>query len=102
MVPARRVGPRNGATDMMRADTTRTNSLWHEDGTPLANVRHLTPAQLLELGIAQLVYLRQGTVDGEAAYAIHAADGSAVAVVEDIELAIELVAEHGLIFATVH
>ena len=87
---------------MMRADTAHTDPLWHEDGTPLANIRHITPAQLRELGIAQLVYLRQGVVDGETAYAIHAADGSAVAVVEDVEVAIELVAEHGLIFATVH
>ena len=87
---------------MMRADTADTDPLWHEDGTPLANVRQITPAQLLELGIAQLVYLREGMVDGETAYAIHAADGSAVAVVEDVEVAIELVAENGLSFATVH
>ena len=87
---------------MMPVDTANTDPLWHEDGTPLVRVRQLTPAQLLELGIAQLVYLRQGMVDGETAYAIHAADGSAVAVVEDVEVAVELVAEHGLTFATVH
>jgi hypothetical protein len=87
---------------MMPADTAHTDPLWHEDGTPLVRVRQITLAQLRELGIAQLVYLREGTVDGETAYAIHAADGSAVAVVEDIEVAIELVAEHGLTFATVH
>jgi len=87
---------------MMPADTAHADPLWQEDGTPLATVRQITPAQLRELGIAQLVYLRQGTVDGETAYAIHAADGSAVAVVDNIEVAIEVVAEHGLTFATVH
>jgi hypothetical protein len=48
------------------------------------------------------VYLRAGSVDGEAAFAIHAADGTAMAIVEDVELAFELASEHGLLFVTVH
>ena len=87
---------------MLPAETSYPGSIWQEDGTPLADVRQITPAQLRRLGVTQLVYLRKGSVDGETAYVIHAADGSAVAIVEDIDVAIELVAEHGLTFATVH
>jgi hypothetical protein len=64
--------------------------------------RQMTRGQLRQLGVSRLVYLRAGTVDGEAAYAIHAADGTPVAIVEDIELAVELVSEHGMTFVTVH
>jgi hypothetical protein len=87
---------------MLPAESPYTVPIWQEDGTLLTDARQITPAQLRRLGVSQLVYLRQGTVDGETAYAIHAADGSAVAIVEDIDVAIEMVIEHGLIFATVH
>ena len=87
---------------MLPAETSYTVPIWQEDGAPLTDVRQITPAQLLRLGVSQLVYMRQGTVDGETAYAIHAADGSAVAIVEDIDVAIEMVIEHGLTFAAVH
>jgi hypothetical protein len=49
-----------------------------------------------------LVYLRCGTIDGQPAYAIHAADGTAMAVVEDIQVAIELASDHDMTFVAVH
>jgi hypothetical protein len=67
-----------------------------------AEARRMTSGELRQLGVSRLVYLRAGTMNGEAAYAIHAADGTPVAIVEDIGLAIELVAEHGMTFVTVH
>ena len=70
--------------------------------TRIADVRHITEAQLLRLGVHSIVYLRRGTLDGEAAYAIHAADGTRVAIVEDVELALELAAENGMTFVAVH
>ena len=87
---------------MQIAESIDLDPICQEDGAPIVNVRHITPAQLRRLGVARLVYLRRGTVNGETAYAIHAADGSKVAIVEDVDVAVELVAEHGLIFATVH
>ena len=48
------------------------------------------------------VYLRCGTVDGEEAFAVHAADGTAIAVVEDIEVALELAMENNMTFVAVH
>ena len=69
---------------------------------PLAEPRQMTPSQLRELGTPRLVYLRAGLADGEPAFGIYAADGTVLSVVDDIELAIELVAEHGMTFVAVH
>jgi hypothetical protein len=73
-----------------------------DDGTVLTDVRQMTQSQLRCLGVSSMVYLRAGTADGQAAYAIYAADGTAVAVLDDAEVAIELAAEHGLTFVAVH
>ena len=70
--------------------------------TDTASLRCMTEAQLRQLGTSELAYLRAGTVHGQQAYAIHAADGTAMAIVEDVELAVELVAERGMIFVAVH
>ena len=67
-----------------------------------ADLRRMTSGELLQLGVPRLVYLRCGTIDGQPAYAIHAADGTAMAVVEDIEVAIELASEHDMTFVAVH
>ena len=73
-----------------------------EANAAVADVRRMTRAQLRQLGLSRLVYLRAGTMDGQEAFAIHAADGAALAIVEDIELAVELVSEQGMIFVAVH
>ena len=64
--------------------------------------RQMSRAQLRQLGVAKLVYLRSGLRNGQTAFAIHAADGTAMAIVEDIELAVELVSEQGMVFVAVH
>jgi hypothetical protein len=79
-----------------------TDVLAYEEIDLAAEARRMTSGQLLQLGVSRLVYLRAGTIDGETAYAIHAADGTTVGIVEAIDLAIELVAEHGMTFVTVH
>ncbi len=68
----------------------------------VTDVRHMTPAQLQCLGVRSVAYLRAGVLDGQIAYAIHGADGARMAMVEDIDLAIELVSEHGMAFVAVH
>ena len=74
----------------------------HDDDARIADPRRMTRAQLRRLGVPRLVYLRCGTVDGEEAFAVHAADGTAIAVVEDIEVALELAMESNLTFVAVH
>ena len=77
-------------------------SVSHDDGVRIADPRQMTRSQLRRLGLPRLVYLRCGTVDGEEAFAVHAADGTAIAVVEDIEVALELAMEHNMMFVAVH
>jgi hypothetical protein len=72
------------------------------DSLRIADPRQMTRAQLRRLGVPRLVYLRCGTVDGEDAFAVHAADGTAIAVVEDIQLAMELALENNMTFVAVH
>ncbi len=74
----------------------------HEDAARSADPRQMTRAQLRRLGVPRLVYLRCGTVDGQPAYAVHAADGTPIAVVEDIEVAMELAFENNMVFVAVH
>jgi hypothetical protein len=73
-----------------------------EDAVWIADPRQMTRAQLRRLGMPRMVYLRCGTVDGQAAFAVHAADGTALAVVEDVETAIELATENHMVFVAVH
>ncbi len=81
-------------------NTPETNR--SEEAGRVADPRQMTRAQLRGLGVPRLVYLRCGTVDGGAAYAIHAADGTALAVVDDIEVAMELALENNMTFVPVH
>ena len=78
------------------------DSLSRDDAMQLADPRQMTRAQLRRLGVPRLVYLRCGIVDGQKAYAVHAADGTAIAVVDDVEIAVELVSDNHMIFVAVH
>ena len=65
-------------------------------------LRQMTPEQLLHLGTRQVVYLRSGMCDGEPAFVLHGADGAPLVMAGDVETAVEIAAEHGLAFVTVH
>jgi hypothetical protein len=78
------------------------DSLSRDDAMQLADPRQMTRAQLRRLGVPRLVYLRCGMVDCQKAYAVHAADGTAIAVVDDVEVAVELVSDNHMIFVAVH
>ena len=66
------------------------------------DIRHMTSAEFRRLGVRSVVYLRAGLLDGELAYAIHAADGVPMAVVGDVDEAVALASEHGMAFVAVH
>ncbi len=66
------------------------------------DIRHLTEAQLMQLGVTQLAYVKAVLVGGARAYAIHAADGSPMAVAEDEEVAMAAIRQHEMVAALVH
>ena len=66
------------------------------------DIRHLTENQLMQLGVSELAYVKPVFVEGSRAYAIHAADGSPMAVTDDQEVAIAAIRQHEMEAALVH
>ncbi len=66
------------------------------------DVRQITPDQLQKLGLSQLAYVKPVILNGTAAFAIHGADGSPMAVAEDRDLAVAAIVQHEMIPALVH
>ena len=57
------------------------------------DIRKLTQAQLMQLGMSQLAYVKPVWMDGETAFAIFAADGSPMAVAADCDLAVAAIVQ---------
>ena len=70
--------------------------------TPVDDVRCMTLAQFRRLGVRSIVYLRPDVLNGQLAYVIHAADGLPMAALEDIDSAVALASEHGVVLVAVH
>ncbi len=66
------------------------------------DIRHLTQDQLMQLGMAHLAYVKPVVLDGQKAFAIHAADGSPMAVAADCDLAVAAIVQHEMQHALVH
>jgi hypothetical protein len=78
------------------------DAISRDEAVQRADPRRMTRAQLRRLGVPRMVYLRCGMVGGQKAYAVHAADGTEIAVVDDVEVAVQLVSDNHMIFVTVH
>ena len=72
------------------------------DSVVMLDIRHLSPNQLAQLGVAQLAYVRPVVANGVPAFAIHAADGTPMALAPSCELAVAAVRQHEMIAALVH
>lgn len=73
-----------------------------ESGTVVLDVRNLSPADLGRLGLQQVAYVKPVMVNGAHAFAIHAADGTPMAVAQDRSIAIAAILEHEMVPAQVH
>jgi len=71
-------------------------------GTVALDVRNLSPADLGQLGMQQLAYVKPVIVNGTHAFAIHAADGTPMAVAQDFGVAIAAIVQHEMVPAQVH
>lgn len=73
--------------------------------TPAAtmlDIRHLTAEQLGQLGVAQVAYVKPVVVNGVQGFAIHAADGTAMAVAGNLEVAVAAIRQHEMHPVSVH
>ena len=71
-------------------------------GTTEIDMRHLTEDQLMQLGMADVAYVKPVLMDGQMAFAIHAADGSPMALAADCALAVAAIVQHEMQPALVH
>ena len=73
--------------------------------TPAAvffNIRALSAADLGRLGMEQLAYVKPVILNGTHAFAIHAADGTPMAVAENHSVAVAAILQHEMVAANVH
>lgn len=66
------------------------------------DLRTMTQDQLAQLGVPNLAYIKPVIMNGTAAFAIHAADGSPMAVATERDMAIAAVVQHEMLPALVH
>ena len=68
----------------------------------MVDVRTMTPLQFAQLGVKQVAYVKPVTFNGAAGFAIHAADGSPMAVAPQLDTAIGAILQHDMLAALVH
>jgi hypothetical protein len=66
------------------------------------DIRHLTAEQLAGLGVSQIAYVKQVMMNGTVAFAIHAADGTPMAVADSADVAAAAIRQHEMLPTLVH
>ncbi|HXQ50694.1 MAG TPA: DUF1150 family protein [Stellaceae bacterium] len=70
--------------------------------TMLSNAGAIAEREFAHLGVDDIAYIKRVVVNEETMFAIHAADGTAIATVRDHETAMAAVRRHGLEPLSVH
>jgi hypothetical protein len=68
----------------------------------MVDVRQLTPMQFAQLGVKQVAYVKPVMFNGAPGFAIHAADGTPMAVAPELGTAIGAILQHDMLPALVH
>jgi hypothetical protein len=68
----------------------------------IARIKEMSPQDLMALGLEQVAYVKPIVVDGAAAVAVHAADGTQMAVLASRDLAFAAIRQNNLEPASVH
>ena len=66
------------------------------------DVRHMTTDQLGALGMTHIAYVKPVVVNGLAGFAIHAADGTPMALADDRATAMAAIVQHEMLPLSVH
>jgi hypothetical protein len=66
------------------------------------DVRHLSEEQLAALGMSHIAYVKPVVVNGVAGFAIHAANGTPMAVAGDRDVAVAAIVQHEMHALSVH
>jgi hypothetical protein len=68
----------------------------------IVDIRHISTEQLAQLGLQQIAYVKPIVVNGSAAFAIHAADGTPMAIADDRDVAMAAIRQHEMVATQVH
>jgi hypothetical protein len=68
----------------------------------IADLRHISTEELAQLGMQQIAYVRPVVVDGSDQFAIHAADGTPLAIAGGLDVAIAAIVQHEMVPTQVH
>jgi hypothetical protein len=89
-----------GVTTMDANNIQRPDEL---GATPaVIDIHDISPQQLAMLGVQQIAYVKPVVVNGTAAYAIHAADGTPMAIAAERDAAMAAIVQHEMVPALVH
>lgn len=70
--------------------------------TDLQGLKGLSPRDLAMLGLNDVAYVKTLIVDDERVYAVHAADGTEMAVMADRDTAFAAILQHDMTALSVH
>ena len=83
-----------------RNNTDETTELVAAPGN--FDIRHISTEQLAELGVARIAYVKPVEVNGTQGFAIHAANGTPMALTGGLDVAMALIVQHEMVPALVH
>jgi hypothetical protein len=66
------------------------------------DIHNISADELQRLGVSQIAYVKPVLVNGATAFAIHAADGTPMAVAENREVALAAIVQHEMYPSLVH
>ena len=69
---------------------------------PGIDIRHLSETEFAQLGVSQVAYIKPVSIEGKMAFAIHAANGTPMALAEDRDVATAAILQHEMVPALVH
>jgi hypothetical protein len=102
----KRASELHGQAAAGRSKTMNTNITQQpEDQAVMAaivDIRHISEQQLAQLGLQQIAYVKPVDVDGTACFAIHAADGTPMAIAGGLDVAFAAIRQHEMVPAQVH
>jgi hypothetical protein len=83
-----------------------TNSIQQPDDqvamAAIVDIRHISTAQLAQLGLQQIAYVKPVVANGAQCFAIHAADGTPMALADNRDVAVAAIMQHEMVPAQVH
>jgi hypothetical protein len=68
----------------------------------VVDIRTMSPEQFAQLGMTKVAYVKPVVVNGTAGFAIHAADGTPMAIADNRDVALAAIVQHEMVPTLVH